>query len=88
MLACRKHGGELPLLDEPVPPSLGRYSKAHTKKWAAKIATFAGFVFVTPEYNHGTSGALKNALDLRTAPAARMAEAATPKPSAIDDVRP
>ena len=53
----------LPLLDEPVPPSMGKYSKPHTKKWAAKIASFDGFVFVTPEYNHGTSGALKNAID-------------------------
>lgn len=53
----------LPLLDEPVPPSLGRYSKPHTKAWAAKIATFDAYVFVTPEYNHGTSGALKNAID-------------------------
>jgi NAD(P)H-dependent FMN reductase len=54
---------ELPLLDEPVPPSMGQYSKAHTKAWAAKVAEFDGFVFVTPEYNHATSGALKNALD-------------------------
>ena len=53
----------LPLLDEPVPPSMGKYSKEHTKKWAAKIAEFDGFVFVTPEYNHGISGALKNAID-------------------------
>src|SRR4051812_18445472 len=53
----------LPLLDEPVPPSMGQYSKEHTKKWAAKIASFDGFVFVTPEYNHGISGALKNAID-------------------------
>jgi NAD(P)H-dependent FMN reductase len=53
----------LPLLDEPVPPSMNQYSKEHTKKWAAKIATFDGFVFVTPEYNHSTSAALKNALD-------------------------
>ncbi|NUP10172.1 MAG: NAD(P)H-dependent oxidoreductase [Polyangiaceae bacterium] len=53
----------LPLLDEPIPPSLGKYSKDHTKKWAAKIASFDGFVIVTPEYNHGTSGALKNAID-------------------------
>ena len=53
----------LPLLDEPVPPSQGKYSKEHTKKWAAKIATFDGYVFVTPEYNHSTSGALKNAID-------------------------
>jgi NAD(P)H-dependent FMN reductase len=53
----------LPLLDEPVPPSMGQYSKAHTKAWAAKIASFDGYVFVTPEYNHGISGALKNAID-------------------------
>ncbi|HEX6961968.1 MAG TPA: NAD(P)H-dependent oxidoreductase [Lacipirellula sp.] len=53
----------LPLLDEPVPPSMGQYSKEHTKKWAAKIAAFDGYVFVTPEYNHGISGALKNAID-------------------------
>ena len=54
---------KLPLLDEPVPPSMGQYSKPHTIAWAAKIASYDGFVFVTPEYNHGTSGALKNALD-------------------------
>jgi NAD(P)H-dependent FMN reductase len=54
---------DLPLLDEPVPPSQGKYSKPHTKKWAAKIAEFDGYVFVTPEYNHGINGALKNAID-------------------------
>jgi NAD(P)H-dependent FMN reductase len=53
----------LPLLDEPVPPSLGKYSKPHTKVWAAKIDSFDAFVFVTPEYNHATSAALKNAID-------------------------
>ena len=53
----------LPLLDEPVPASLGQYSQPHTKAWAAKIAAFDAYVFVTPEYNHGTSAALKNAID-------------------------
>src|SRR5205085_1317119 len=53
----------LPLLDEPVPPIMGQYSKPHTKTWAAKIGSFDGYVFVTPEYNHGISGALKNAID-------------------------
>ena len=54
---------DLPLLDEPVPPSMGRYSHAHTKAWAAKIDPCDAFIFVTPEYNHSTSGALKNAID-------------------------
>jgi NAD(P)H-dependent FMN reductase len=54
---------KLPLLDEPVPASIGQYSHEHTKIWAAKIATFDAYVFVTPEYNHGISGALKNAID-------------------------
>lgn len=53
----------LPLLDEPIPPSVGKYSHPHTKAWAAKIASFDAFVFVTPEYNHSLSGALKNAID-------------------------
>ena len=53
----------LPLLDEPLPPSLGSYTHDHTKRWAAKIGSFDGYVFVTPEYNHGTSAALKNAID-------------------------
>jgi NAD(P)H-dependent FMN reductase len=53
----------LPHLDEPVPPSMGQYSQPHTHAWAQKIASFDGFVFVTPEYNHSTSGALKNAID-------------------------
>src|SRR2546427_5170476 len=53
----------LPLLDEPMPPIMGQYSKPHTKAWAAKIGSFDGYVFVAPEYNHGISGALKNAID-------------------------
>ncbi|WP_433274874.1 NADPH-dependent FMN reductase [Pseudonocardia xinjiangensis] len=54
---------KLPHLDEAIPPSMGQYSQPHTKVWAEKIRSFDGFVFVTPEYNHSTSGALKNAID-------------------------
>jgi len=54
---------DLPMLDEPLPPSLGQYSQPHTKAWAAKISSFDAFVIVTPEYNHSTSAALKNAID-------------------------
>lgn len=53
----------LPHLDEAVPPSMGAYAGDHTKAWAAKIAGYDAFVFVSPEYNHSTSGVLKNAID-------------------------
>jgi NAD(P)H-dependent FMN reductase len=42
---------------------MGQYTKPHTKAWAAKIDSLDGYVFVTAEYNHSTSGALKNAID-------------------------
>ena len=54
---------ELPLLDEPMPPSMGQYTHEHTRRWSATIASFDAYVFVTPEYNHGIAGALKNAID-------------------------
>jgi NAD(P)H-dependent FMN reductase len=53
----------LPLLDEPVPPSMSQYSRPHTKAWAQKVASFDAYVFVTAEYNHAPTAALKNALD-------------------------
>jgi NAD(P)H-dependent FMN reductase len=33
---------DLPLLDEPMSPIMGQYSKPHTKVWAAKIGSFDG----------------------------------------------
>ena len=36
----------LPLLDEPIPPSIGRYSYEHTKIWSSKIDSFDAYVFV------------------------------------------
>ncbi|MDB5056155.1 MAG: NADPH-dependent reductase [Bacilli bacterium] len=53
----------LPLYDEPNPPILGQYTKPHTLAWSEAINSFDGYVFVTPEYNHAISGALKNAID-------------------------
>jgi NAD(P)H-dependent FMN reductase len=53
----------LPLLDEAMPPSMGQYAQPHTKAWARKVASFDAYVFVTPEYNHAPSAALKNAID-------------------------
>jgi NAD(P)H-dependent FMN reductase len=54
---------DLPLLDEPAPALLGKYTRLHTRNWAAKIAFFDGFIFIAPEYNHGISASLKNAID-------------------------
>ena len=53
----------LPLLDEPVPAAIGDYRNEHTRQWAEQIASFDGFIFVTPEYNHAIPAALKNAID-------------------------
>jgi len=54
---------KLPLLDEPLPPTMHQYRNAHTKTWSEKIASLDAYIFVTPEYNHATSAALKNAID-------------------------
>jgi NAD(P)H-dependent FMN reductase len=61
----------LPLLDEPEPamnldsgrPVASQYTQDHTRAWSETIAAFDGYVIVTPEYNHGINGALKNAID-------------------------
>lgn len=53
----------LPIFDEPKPPGAGDYQHEHTKQWATVVDSFDGYIFVTPEYNHGIPGVLKNALD-------------------------
>jgi NAD(P)H-dependent FMN reductase len=53
----------LPFMDEPNHPRLRRYTRQHTKDWSARVERADAFVFVTPEYNHGMSAPLKNAID-------------------------
>ncbi|GAA1618897.1 NADPH-dependent FMN reductase [Actinoplanes couchii] len=53
----------LPHLDEPVPAAGGHYAHQHTRDWSRVVDGFDGYVFVTPEYNHSTTGVLKNAID-------------------------
>ena len=54
----------LPMFNDPKPPIYGEYSYDYTKKWSKKISEADGYIIVTPEYNHGYPGVLKNALDL------------------------
>lgn len=53
----------LPFMDEPHHPVLRKYTKPHTIAWSERVDAADAFVFVTPEYNHSFSPALKNAFD-------------------------
>lgn len=54
---------ELPFLTTPMPPAMSPPSDELSQRWAAKVSEGDGYVFVTPEYNHGYPAVLKNALD-------------------------
>ena len=55
---------KLPFMDEPLSPMISdNYVHSHTKQWSQKIKNSDAFIFVTPEYNHGYSPVLKNAID-------------------------
>jgi len=71
---AKRHGGfdvdvadlaliDLPLLDEPNHPSKHAYQHDHTKAWSARVEAADAVVLISPEYNTGTSAALKNAID-------------------------
>jgi NAD(P)H-dependent FMN reductase len=53
----------LPLFEEKAPLVYVPLENAQAKRWAAKMASFDGYIFVTAEYNHSITGVLKNALD-------------------------
>ncbi|WP_068261745.1 NADPH-dependent FMN reductase [Janibacter limosus] len=57
---------DLDLLNEPTVPGAAKrqYDNPKTRRWSTKIDEFDGYVFVTPEYNHGVPAALKNAFDV------------------------
>ena len=56
---------DMPFFNEPVSPSFKKepYKNEAVARFTKKIEGGDAFVMVTPEYNHGTSGVLKNALD-------------------------
>jgi NAD(P)H-dependent FMN reductase len=53
----------LPFMDEPAHPITRQYTKPHTIAWSERVDAADAFIFVTPEYNHSYSPALKNAMD-------------------------
>jgi len=56
---------DIPFFNEPMSPSFKQepYKNEAVARFTKKIEEGDAFVIVTPEYNHGTSGVLKNALD-------------------------
>ena len=54
---------ELPFFDEVASGASAPTQSEAGRRWQEKLAEFDGFVFVTPEYNHSTTGVLKNAID-------------------------
>ncbi|KAK3690084.1 flavoprotein-like protein [Podospora appendiculata] len=57
----------LPIYDESVIPAMvpssATFSKPHTIAWSTEIQKHAAYILVTPEYNFGMPGAIKNAID-------------------------
>ena len=83
---------DLPMFAGANPPLSGIYDQPKQQQWADKIAQGDGFIFISPEYNHGYSPALKNALDYlgkewRAKPAAYIGYGATNGSRAIDQIR-
>jgi NAD(P)H-dependent FMN reductase len=52
----------LPLFDD-VSPAYAPSSNEIARRWAARIASLDGYLFITAEYNRSIPGVLKNALD-------------------------
>ena len=74
------------------PPRLDRYPPERLEAWSRTVAAFDGFVFVTPEYNEGSSAVLKQAIQLvardwRNKPAGFVGYGARGGVRAVEDLR-
>lgn len=82
----------LPFFAGAHPPATGIYDQPKQQQWADKIAQADAIIFISPEYNHGYSPALKNALDYigkewAGKPAAYIGYGATNGSRSIDQIR-
>ena len=83
---------DLPLFAGAHPPASGIYDQPKQQQWADKIAQAQTFILISPEYNHGYSPALKNALDYlgkewQGKPAAYIGYGSTNGSRSIDQIR-
>ncbi|WP_033542554.1 NADPH-dependent FMN reductase [Planococcus sp. CAU13] len=54
----------LPMYAEPISAAYSQdYQTPEAIPWSRKVAELDGYVFICPEYNHGVTSALKNAID-------------------------
>jgi len=82
----------LPFFAGAHPPITGIYDQPKQQEWADKISQADAVIFISPEYNHGYSPALKNALDYigkewAGKPAAYIGYGATNGSRSIDQIR-
>ena len=83
---------DLPIFAGAHPPITGIYDQPKQQEWADKISQADAIIFISPEYNHGYSPALKNALDYlgkewQGKPAAYISYGGTNGSRSIDQIR-
>ncbi|KFY01399.1 hypothetical protein V495_02762 [Pseudogymnoascus sp. VKM F-4514 (FW-929)] len=58
---------KLPVFDEALLPAMvpayGEFQHQHSKDWTNEIQKYDGYILVSPEYNYGIPGGVKNAID-------------------------
>lgn len=83
---------DLPFFSGEKSPASGVYDQPKQQDWANKIATGDAFIFITPEYNHGYTPVLKNAIDYiykewQRKPAAFVSYGGTNGSRSIDQIK-
>jgi NAD(P)H-dependent FMN reductase len=58
---------KLPFLGAALEGAEQKEAEAAIQAWSEKMASFDGYIFIVPEYNHAVGGAFKNAIDFLNA---------------------